>query len=211
MPVLFDDEPQSAADDEGGELAEPDYPEILLEPLHVMDRLCLKWGLHGLSIPAPPRDPEPEEEAPPPSPLSDASDSSRTPSGSVPMGPGQPSSSRASVGYLRLLGLLSGGSPWECNIQLSTMARQGGIILGRDPACCEVVLQEPSISRRHVVFEYLNDQVVVTDQNSTNGTYVNGHRLGSYHTRVPLADNSVLTLGDISLRVEIFAANNMYL
>lgn len=205
--MLFDDEPQNLTDEAAEEPTDKDYPEIILEPLHVLDRLCLKWKLYGLTTPAAP----PAQEPPMPAAAPSAPPQEPLIPPSAAFGIHRPPTSHPPTGYLRLLGLLSSGSPWECSISLSNMDRHGGLTLGRDPALCEVVLQEPSISRRHVRFEYINGSVVVTDQNSTNGTFINGRRLNMYEERIALADNSILTLGDISLRVEIFATDSIYI
>lgn len=228
VPVLFDDEAAHTAEEEHTEKADQNYPEVMLEPLHVLDALCLKWKLDGLTTPPPPPEPEAPAAAPAlpasppaPSPMAPpmgmnaplAPMGMQAPPMMPPMGmpPALPPSSRQAGGYLRLLGILSTGVPWECSLPLADMARQGGLTLGRDPSCCEIVLQEPSISRRHVVFEYLNNRVVVTDQNSTNGTFLNDRRLSLYEARMPLQGGNILKLGDVSLGVEIFAANGTYI
>lgn len=213
VPVLFDDEPQNFNEEDAPETPDTNYPEVMLEPLHAMDRLCLKWHLNGLTTPP---TPDKEPPAPLPMPAAPLPPASRPPSAPPQMYPpmgaaGLPPSSRPQSGYLRLLGLLSTGRPWECSLPLADMARTGGITLGRDPSCCEVVLQEPGISRRHAVFERFNGSVTVTDQNSTNGTFLNGRRLTAYDGRVPLQDGSILSLGDVSLRVEIFTPNGAYI
>lgn len=49
----------------------------------------------------------------------------------------------------------------------------GPMTLGRLPEC-DVVLNDPNVSRRHAEFRRTTDGVVVTDLGSTNGTRVNG-------------------------------------
>lgn len=217
VPVLFDDEPQNFGDEEQLETPDANYPEVMLEPLHTLDRLCLKWHLTGLTAPpssaSAQEEPAPVAPAPPPSTPTPAAQPPSTPQRAYaqpPYAAAPPPSSRPAGGYLRLLGLLSTGRPWECSLPLVDMQRAGGMALGRDPSCCEVLLQEASISRRHAIFEYINGYVVVTDQNSTNGTFLNGRQISSYEGRVPVQDGYILTVGDISLRVEIFAANGNY-
>ncbi|MDB4970131.1 MAG: Response regulator of zinc sigma-54-dependent two-component system [Myxococcales bacterium] len=61
----------------------------------------------------------------------------------------------------------------------------------------DVRIDDPSISRRHCVVEPRDEQVVVRDLGSTNGTQVNG-------VRVPFADlkpSTVITLGMTRIRV----------
>lgn len=212
VPVLFDNEPQ-VADEEAPVASGNDYPEILFEPLHVFDPLCLKWKLGnlstmaGASVDVAPL-PRAEAPAPAPAPAPQHMAAAPAPVSHIPMQPSQqviPSSARQSRGYLRLLGLLFNGSPWECSIPFADMSRPGGVIIGRDPAYCHVVLAEGSISRRHACLELTNEGVVVSDQQSTNGTYLNGRRLESYERQVSLRDGNILGLGDITLRVEIMS------
>jgi len=49
----------------------------------------------------------------------------------------------------------------------------GPVTLGRLPEC-DIVLNDPNVSRRHAEFRRTADGVVVTDLGSTNGTRVNG-------------------------------------
>ena len=51
------------------------------------------------------------------------------------------------------------------------------------PAQADVVLEESVISRIHAKLERRQDGYFITDQNSTNGTYVNGERLEAYECR----------------------------
>ena len=234
VPVLFDDEPQTGEEDVGD--TDDRYPEVMLEPLHMLDPLCIKWKLGAVQGPAPapaapaaPKAaaPEPRPQPPVAQPAPQAAPqpappAAPRPQAAAPVGMSGlshapiaasapiPASSRLASGYLRLLGLLANGSPWECSIPLADMSRPGGMTIGRDASCCEIVLTESSISRRHVALEYTGNGVVITDQGSTNGTYLNGRRLSYYDRCVPLQDGSILGLGDVSLRVEIFDASASY-
>ena len=49
-------------------------------------------------------------------------------------------------------------------------------LLGRDPAA-DLVVNDPSVSRRHAVIERRAQAWVVVDQRSANGTWVNGARM----------------------------------
>ncbi|MDO4987633.1 MAG: NINE protein [Synergistes sp.] len=47
------------------------------------------------------------------------------------------------------------------------------VVIGRDPNCCSIVIQDSGISRRHAhVYADGNDGVIVEDLGSTNGTFV---------------------------------------
>jgi hypothetical protein len=50
---------------------------------------------------------------------------------------------------------------------------EGGLVLGRDPARCAIVLPIDSISKEHAWVVPVDNQVVIIDRGSANGTYVN--------------------------------------
>ena len=50
------------------------------------------------------------------------------------------------------------------------------LIFGRTDLA-DVVIDHPGISRRHMQISPENDQYVIVDMGSTNGTWVNGERL----------------------------------
>jgi ABC-2 type transport system ATP-binding protein len=52
----------------------------------------------------------------------------------------------------------------------------GTMLVGRDPAA-DLVLADTEISSKHASFMPMNGGVAVRDRGSTNGTFVNGHRL----------------------------------
>lgn len=58
-------------------------------------------------------------------------------------------------------------------------ARVGGrgLVIGRDPSQCGLVLGDPKVSRRHAQIVPSPAGYVITDLNSTSGTYVNGKRV----------------------------------
>ena len=49
---------------------------------------------------------------------------------------------------------------------------------------------------------FKDDEYLVEDLNATNGTYLNGERLGN-HERKKLSDGDVLKIAAISFKVEI--------
>jgi serine phosphatase RsbU (regulator of sigma subunit) len=65
------------------------------------------------------------------------------------------------------------------------------IVIGRD-AQSGLVLSSPDVSRRHCRVELSKGEVVATDLNSTNGTYVDGKRIDG---PTPLPDGSILEIG----------------
>jgi hypothetical protein len=71
-----------------------------------------------------------------------------------------------------------------------------GLKIGRS-APADIVLPDKSISREHCMIGLANDELIVTDLNSTNGTYVDEVRI-SRATILPVG--SVVRFGHISLK-----------
>ena len=71
------------------------------------------------------------------------------------------------------------------------------IVLGRSRQC-DVVINDPNVSRRHAEVRREADGYVVVDLESTNGILVNGRGV----KRVALADGDRLQLGTTSLSFE---------
>ena len=74
-----------------------------------------------------------------------------------------------------------------------------GLKIGRT-APANIIVPDKSVSRDHCMIGLANDELLVTDLNSTNGTYVDGERI-SRATILPVG--SVLRLGQISMRHSI--------
>jgi hypothetical protein len=67
--------------------------------------------------------------------------------------------------------------------------------IGRSPPA-DIVISDKSMSREHCIVGLANDELLVTDLNSTNGTYVDGERI-ERATILPVG--SVVRLGRITL------------
>ena len=67
-------------------------------------------------------------------------------------------------------------------------------LLGRGTDC-DLRLVDPGVSRHHAELRVENDQVVLVDRGSTNGTFVNGQPV----RRVVLTDGTHITLGRTTL------------
>jgi S-DNA-T family DNA segregation ATPase FtsK/SpoIIIE len=76
----------------------------------------------------------------------------------------------------------------------------GAHVVGREIDCA-IQVADPSLSRHHVVVRVVPDGVVVTDAGSTNGTYVDGRRLGPGEEAV-ISEASVVRAGrsEMSIR-----------
>lgn len=68
--------------------------------------------------------------------------------------------------------------------------------VGRD--CAGVLLDDPGVSRRHLLLRPDGDRVVVEDLGSTNGTTVDGERVDG---PVDLAPDAVVQLGDTTVQL----------
>ncbi|HEV7767244.1 MAG TPA: FHA domain-containing protein, partial [Thermoanaerobaculia bacterium] len=52
-----------------------------------------------------------------------------------------------------------------------------GIRIGREATICEIVLENPKVSRLHAEVVSIDGKVLLIDRNSSNGTYVNDHKI----------------------------------
>src|SRR5438045_3678049 len=71
--------------------------------------------------------------------------------------------------------------------------------IGRSEAY-EICLNDPSISRRHAELEFTDQGWVVRDVGSTNGTFLNGVRVGRIDRR--LSEQDILQCGNLVLFVD---------
>jgi putative nucleotidyltransferase with HDIG domain len=93
---------------------------------------------------------------------------------------------------IRLRGMngIAKGQVWES----ATLLRVGRIDL------FEIVLNDDSVSRRHAEFRATEQGWRIGDLGSTNGTFLNGQRLGS--GQWPLRVKDMVAIGDLTLVVE---------
>ena len=75
-----------------------------------------------------------------------------------------------------------------------------GIVVGRHPALCDRVIDDPSVSRRHLRIGMAEGRPYVEDLNSLNGTLLDGEEVPQFRP-VPLAAGQELTLGRVVLEV----------
>jgi hypothetical protein len=74
-----------------------------------------------------------------------------------------------------------------------------GVRVGR-AAPADIVISHKSVSREHCIIGLANDELLVTDLNSTNGTYVDGVRI---RRATILPPGSILRLGQVEMRHSI--------
>ena len=73
--------------------------------------------------------------------------------------------------------------------------RQDGEYIGRDGGSAQIVIGDPRISKRHLWIGVKNGRVVIEDQNSRNGTFVNDPK-SSRVTEAPLNIGDTVILGE---------------
>lgn len=75
-----------------------------------------------------------------------------------------------------------------------------GATIGRHPALCDRVIDEPGVSRRHLRIGIAEGGLFAEDLNSLNGTLLDGEELEPFRPEALLPEQ-VLTLGRIVLTV----------
>ena len=75
-----------------------------------------------------------------------------------------------------------------------------GLVIGRHPALCDRVIDDPSVSRRHLRIGTAEGRAFVEDLNSLNGTFLDGVEVPQFEP-VPLAPGQELRLGRVVLEV----------
>lgn len=66
-----------------------------------------------------------------------------------------------------------------------------GIRIGRESSVCEIVLENPKVSRLHAEVVSIDGKVMLIDRNSSNGTYVNDQKIDRRH----LKDGDIIYFG----------------
>ena len=79
----------------------------------------------------------------------------------------------------------------------------GSLVVGRE--CEGLLLADAQTSRRHLELRQRDGQVTCTDLGSTNGTFLDSHRITA---PAELQQGSVLTLGDTSIRLGTATASS---
>ena len=74
-----------------------------------------------------------------------------------------------------------------------------GLRIGRT-APADIIVPGAGVSRAHCLVELSGDKVRVTDLNSTNGTFIDNKRI---ERSVPLAEGSILRVGNVSFEHEV--------
>ena len=99
-----------------------------------------------------------------------------------------------SMSKLRLVPI-AGGAPIEV---------ESNSVVGRDSSVCQVVIDDPSISRRHARLEKRGDVWAVVDEASANGTHVDAQRI----VEAGLRHGQRLAFGKVGFQVEVAGADD---
>jgi hypothetical protein len=75
-----------------------------------------------------------------------------------------------------------------------------GLVIGRHPALCDRVIDDPSVSRRHMRIGMAEGRPYVEDLNSLNGTLLDGAEVPQFEPIV-IAPGQELTLGRVVLEI----------
>lgn len=63
--------------------------------------------------------------------------------------------------------------------------------IGRDPSISTVIISEPTVSKLHCVIFTKDDKVMIKDNNSTNGTFIDNIKI----TEQEIKDDDIISLG----------------
>lgn len=99
---------------------------------------------------------------------------------------------------------IEGGTSSErfaLRIPPAEIAKEGGVIIGRNPQNCDFVINHPQVSRQQFNLTYENDALIICDLNSSNGTSVDGRKLTGGESAM-LADNSRIEINQLNFIVQ---------
>src|SRR5579871_3360570 len=80
--------------------------------------------------------------------------------------------------------------------------QQAIVAIGRDPSnqLAFDAFQDTDVSSRHAQFVVAGDQLMITDLNSKNGTFVNGNKVSG---QAPVPDGAIVQFGDKGPKVQV--------
>jgi hypothetical protein len=100
--------------------------------------------------------------------------------------------------------LLSGRDSTGKTIRLSVSAAQlahakKGLVIGRQRSVSDLIIDDPSVSRRHARVQSAGKGLAVVDLNSSNGTKVGSRQLKPYGEPTMVGPGDVVAVGDVKL------------
>lgn len=72
------------------------------------------------------------------------------------------------------------------------------LVIGRDPSC-DLFLNDRTVTRRHASVDIIDNEVVICDLHSMNGTWVDGKACD----RASLSDGSIVQIGTFTMAFNI--------
>ncbi|MDJ0893737.1 MAG: FHA domain-containing protein [Alphaproteobacteria bacterium] len=100
------------------------------------------------------------------------------------------------------------GRKWHFAFGPLDFARAGdGLVLGRNPDLCDLVLDDDSVSRRHLRLFIRDGRLTAEDMQSTNGTFLGDTKLAA-HAPTEIRDGDLLRLGSVGLRIRYERPNS---
>jgi hypothetical protein len=110
----------------------------------------------------------------------------------------QPSQPQPRLDPTHVIGAAQPPAAWLVGSRGNRAGKQFGLqrgrnTIGRDGTLCEVVVDDPTVSKRHAEVRYENGQFILYDLASTNGTFVNNNRV----QRQNLLDGDEVRIGNI--------------
>jgi len=91
--------------------------------------------------------------------------------------------------YLEVLEGTEAGAKFEIRKLSTTIGRKD----------CDIILSDPAVSARHCTIEVSKEDITIYDNNSTNGTFVNGDRVSG----CPLKNLDEIKIGESKLLISI--------
>jgi pSer/pThr/pTyr-binding forkhead associated (FHA) protein len=73
------------------------------------------------------------------------------------------------------------------------------VVIGRDPAACQLVLNDPEVSGKHAIIKRNNITLTIEDQGSGNGTILNGDRIN----KATLTEGDEFVLGTTTFTIGV--------
>jgi hypothetical protein len=100
--------------------------------------------------------------------------------------------------------LLSGRDSTGKSVRISISAAQlaqakKGLVIGRQRSVSDLIVEDPSVSRRHARLQSAGKGVAVVDLNSSNGTKVGSRQLKPYGEPTMIGPGDAVALGDVKL------------
>lgn len=97
------------------------------------------------------------------------------------------------------VGKTEDGTPIRLKISKSSLESRN-LMLGRDSSGCDLVVNDPSVSRRHAILSLVAGRLMLSDGGSTNGTYIDGVKVTEQPVAIKIGQR--LLIGKVSIMVE---------